>query len=55
MLLKKFLHYLDIRTLFQKSDQPKNMNLKFMHGMNRISILMFLVCLIVMLVRYLSR
>jgi hypothetical protein len=32
-------------------DEPRNINLKFMHGMNRISLFMFLVGIIVMLVR----
>jgi hypothetical protein len=31
------------------------MNLRFMHGINKISILMFVVCLVVLLVRYLGR
>lgn len=31
--------------------KAKNFNLKVMHGINRISILMFLFCLIVMLIR----
>lgn len=32
-------------------DEPRNLNIKFMHGMNRISILVFLFALIVMLIR----
>lgn len=31
--------------------EPKNMNIKFMHGMNRISLFMFLIAVIVMIVR----
>jgi len=32
-------------------NEPRNMNIKFMHGMNRISLFMFLIAIIVMLVR----
>lgn len=53
MLLKRILLYLNPMTMFQKGD--KNVNLRLMHGINRISIFMFLFCLIVLLVRYLSR
>ena len=31
--------------------EPRNLNIRFMHGMNRISILVFLIALIVMIVR----
>ncbi|MEQ8323737.1 MAG: hypothetical protein RIC15_01260 [Vicingaceae bacterium] len=50
-LLRKILSYLDIRTMFRKTDRP-NINLRMMHGMNRISILMFLICVVMLLVRY---
>ncbi len=30
---------------------PRNINIKMMHGMNRISLFMFLVAIIVMIVR----
>lgn len=30
---------------------PKNIDIKFMHGMNRISLFMFLIAIIVMVVR----
>ena len=42
---------------FRKKDpnRPKNFNLKVMHGINKISILMFLIALTVMIVRYISR
>lgn len=46
MFLKRILYYLDPTTLFGKS--KADVNLRFMHGINRISILMFLVCLVVM-------
>jgi hypothetical protein len=48
MILKKFLSYLT----FRKQEGPKSSYLKMMHGINRISILMFLVAVIVMLVRF---
>ena len=31
---------------------PRNTYIKYMHGMNRISLLMFLVALIILLIRY---
>lgn len=40
-------------TMFRKSEN-NNINLKMMHGINRISIFVFLICVIVMLVRYLT-
>ncbi|MFN4123951.1 MAG: DUF6728 family protein [Flavobacteriales bacterium] len=51
MFLKKILYYLDIRTLFRKDNGKTNLNLKFMNGMNRISILMFLFAVVVMIYR----
>ncbi|MFN5294948.1 MAG: DUF6728 family protein [Flavobacteriales bacterium] len=53
MFLKKILYYLDPRNLFKR--EKVDMNLRFMHGINKISILMFLVCLVVLLVRWISR
>lgn len=49
MFLKRILYYLNPATLFGRSEH--DMNLRFMHGINRISILMFLACLVVMLLR----
>lgn len=54
MFLKRLLIYLDPRTMFKKGDS-NNINLRMMHGINRISIFIFLICLVVMLIRYLSR
>ncbi len=56
MFLKRVLFYLNPATLFAKHDPtpdgaPGNVNLRFMHGINRISILMFLACLLVMVLR----
>lgn len=53
MFLKRFLHYLNPATMFGKGNP--NVSLRFMHGINRISIFLFLFCLVVMLVRALSR
>jgi len=53
MLLKKIAYYLNPRNLFKR--EKVDLNLRFMHGINKISILMFLVCLVVMVVRWISR
>lgn len=53
MFLRRVLHYLDPRTLFGKSDP--NSSLRFMHGVNRISFLLFLFCITVMVVRACTR
>ena len=49
MFLKRILYYLNPATLFSKSHN--NVNLRFMHGINRISIFMFLACMVVMVLR----
>ncbi|WP_159472853.1 DUF6728 family protein [Dyadobacter sp. 3J3] len=43
--------------VFKKRDpnDPTSFNLRMMHGINRISIIMFLFCLIVMIVRAFTR
>ncbi|HQW06657.1 MAG: hypothetical protein IPH05_03725 [Flavobacteriales bacterium] len=53
MFLQRLLYYLDPRTLFRKSDP--NLNLRFMHGINRITVFVFLFCLVVMVVRACNR
>ncbi|MCB0791911.1 MAG: hypothetical protein H6595_12820 [Flavobacteriales bacterium] len=53
MFFKRLGYYLDPRTLFGRSST--NVNLRFMHGINRISILMFLMCIVVMVVRACTR
>lgn len=45
----QILQYLYLRK--KDPNAPANMNIKFMHGMNRISIFMFLFAMIVLLVR----
>lgn len=49
MFFKRILYYLNPATLFGKPDA--NLNLRFMHGINRVSILLFLVCVVVMVLR----
>ncbi len=50
---KQILTYFYIRK--PDPDDPKDVNVKFMHGMNRISLFMFLIAIIVMIVRLLRR
>jgi len=52
--MKQFLAY--FIEVFRPNGQhnTKNVNLRLMHGINRISILMFLFCLIVLIYRWLS-
>jgi len=47
---RKFLSYIT----FWKKDQNKttNVNLRMMHGINRISILMFLIAIIILIIRF---
>ena len=42
---------------FRKKDpnRPSNFNIKVMHGINKISIIMFLIALTVIIVRFISR
>jgi hypothetical protein len=53
MLLKKIAYYLNPLNLFKRENT--DMNLRFMHGINKISIYLFLICLLMMLVRWLMR
>jgi heme/copper-type cytochrome/quinol oxidase subunit 2 len=43
--------------VFRKRDSnaPDSFNLRMMHGINRVSIVMFLICVIIMIVRALTR
>lgn len=45
----QILQYLYIKK--RDPNQPRNTYIKFMHGMNRISLLMFIVALIIMLIK----
>ncbi|MFN4144461.1 MAG: DUF6728 family protein [Runella sp.] len=62
--MKKLINFLSLGEVFgyfvrvfQKTDpsRPNTSYLRMMHGINRISIIMFLVCLVVMLYRFLTR
>jgi hypothetical protein len=60
MFLKRILYYLNPATLFRKSEpapdgEEGNVNLRMMHGINRISILMFVAGLIFMVVKGCAR
>jgi hypothetical protein len=48
----QILRYLYIRK--RKPNDPKSIDLSLMHGMNRISIMIFLIAVVVMLIRLLS-
>ncbi len=54
MFLKKILYYLNPANLFHRNKE-EGISLRMMHGVNKISFLMFLLCLVVMLVRWLGR
>lgn len=45
----QFLTYLYLRK--RDPSDPKNINIRMMHGMNRISIFMFIVAIVVMIIR----
>ncbi len=50
---QQILTYLYIRK--RDPNDPKNINIKLMNGMNRISLFMFLIAIIVMIVRIFRR
>lgn len=50
---KQILTYFYVRK--RDPNEPRNINIKMMHGMNRISILMFFVAVIIMIIRLLTR
>lgn len=49
-VLKKIVDYINIFKP-KDPDAPDSTNLRFMHGINRISIFMFLIALIIMIVK----
>lgn len=53
MFLRRILHYLNPASLFGPSDP--NSSVRFMHGINRISLFVFLIGVVVMVVRACSR
>jgi hypothetical protein len=53
---RKFFGYLNPAGFVRRSEaEKKNVNLRFMHGTNRISIWMFLIAVIIMIFRYFLR
>jgi hypothetical protein len=50
---KQILTYLYIRK--RDPNEPRNINIRMMHGMNRISIIMFFIAIVVMIYRLLTR
>ena len=50
---KQLLTYFYIRK--RDPNEPRNFDLKMMHGMNRISILMFFVAIIIIIFRLITR
>ena len=49
---KKIIGYITFRK--PNPEDPSNFNLKMMHGINKISIFMFLICLIMLMVKWLA-
>ena len=54
MFFKKFLYYINPLNLFKKHNEA-GINLRMMHGINKVSFLAFLVCVLVMLYRWYAR
>ncbi len=48
MIFRKIWSYLT----FQKQEGERNLNTRLMHGMNRVSLLMFAIALVIILVRF---
>jgi len=51
MIIKKFISYI---TFWKKPEPgaPHSFNLKMMHGINKISILMFLIAVVIMIIKF---
>jgi Ni,Fe-hydrogenase I cytochrome b subunit len=54
VFFKKLAYYINPLNLFRK-EKEENVNLRVMHGINKISFMMFLVCLVYMIVRFALR
>ena len=52
--LQKILHYANPLNLCRKSE-GEGVNLRVMHGINKVSMTMFLLCVIYLLIRTLSK
>jgi len=50
---KQILTYFYLRK--RDANEPRNINIFLMHGMNRISIIVFFIAVIIMIVRLLTR
>lgn len=53
MFLRKVLYYINPLNLFKK-EEGAELNLRMMHGINKISFLMFMICLIYLMFRWFS-
>ena len=53
MFWKKVLYYINPLNLFKK-EEGAELNLRMMHGINKISFLMFMVCLVYLIFRWAS-
>jgi len=51
MIIQKIISYI---TFWKKTDAdaPQSFNLKMMHGINKISILMFIAAIIIMIIKF---
>lgn len=49
-ILRQIAEYLYIKK--RDPNAPRNINIKLMHGMNRISLLMFIIALLFMLIKF---
>lgn len=54
MFFKKFMYYINPLNLFKKNKEA-GLNLRMMHGINKVSFFAFLLCLAVMAWRYFTR
>ncbi|MDG2247203.1 MAG: hypothetical protein P8L71_12690 [Flavobacteriales bacterium] len=54
MFFKKVLYYINPLNLF-KRNKDQDVNLRMMHGINKISFLVFFLCIIFMVIRYVTR
>lgn len=52
LMINKLLYYLNPFTLFAKRDEKESFNLRFMHGINRISVFMFIIGLVILFIKY---
>ncbi len=53
-ILRKILHYANPLNLFRKNED-EGVNLRVMHGINKVSITVFLLCLAYLLIKNITR